>query len=863
MITVEDIRKFNLFKTLPTETLEVIIPRLIYKTFPANTTIIYRGDPGYSMFMIQSGQAAATLTNDEGIEYTLSTMKEGDIFGEIALLTGEPRTANVKAITDVRIIQMYQDVFHDLRKRYHDLNTVLFRLLAQRIGKKDAHEQVTDIESKDTIATLLSVQKPPVVDQFLGKTKWVRDINETIVSLADSEDNILITGERGSGRYLAATLVYYHNTDKSRPLLHLECDNPPPVQREAQGDGPGIKDELHMEAAQESALFGHGPGVASYAKGIRRGYLELADGGTLILENIEHLAPRVQKLLIDYMKERKFTRKGESHVLTSRVRIISTTGIDPNQGSEDVLLPELLTLLSSEVVRLKPLRERKKDIPFIAESFLDGFNRKFNKDVDEFSKEALNALVDHDWPLNIDELYQTIERAVAISQGKQITDQQIFLKIPAFSTMGKINLLKLPFLDNIVHHRFVPMAFQFISVPFIIGIILYTLWGPEKNNLANLVVWSVWWPFLIFSIVVSARSWCGYCPLPVISNGINVMRKKSLAVPKIIARYGIWIGIVGFVIIFMMEHVSHMFTEARATSALLLTILTGAVITNSLFGKRSWCKHICPLGRVVGHFAGLSIVELGSNSNVCSSQCQTHDCVKDKNCPMGIHPSAAAATKDCVLCLACVKRCQHKSVRIDARFPWQEIMVREKWEIPGAVFTILIVASVLAVKLPSWAPLSGYIAEHPIWLQAGGPFIRDVSLSGLILILFTVLALLFSGFPAKEKWREYFVYVGHGYLFLAFAGFLNIYLHEFVYNGHNLLPWLIETAGLSSVIPVDLFTPNLGTLKALIPLFTLTGSVLSLFMLKALADKYSLPKMVYRGHQTILFMMLLVFLFVL
>ena len=658
MITVEDIRKFTLFKDFPTESLAAMIPRLICKIFPAGTTIIYRGDPGYSMFMILSGSAAATLTNDEGVEYTLSTMKEGDIFGEIALLTGEPRTANVKAITDVRVIQMYQDVFNELRARYQGLNSAFFRLLAQRIGKKDERAQVTDIESKEAIANLLSVQKPLEVDQFLGKTKWVKDINETIARLADSADNVLITGERGSGRYLAARLIHFQNNDKSRPLLHLECDNPPPVQRESRGEGSGIKDELHLEVAQEAALFGHGPGIASYAKGIRRGYLELADGGTLILENIERLAPRVQTLLLDYLKERRFTRKGETRVLTSRVRIISTMGIDPNQEQDGVLLPEFFALLNSEAVRVKPLRERKKDIPFIAASLLEGLNRKFNKDVRELSKEALNELVDHDWPLNIDELYQVIERAVAITEGKQITDQQIFLKVPAFSTTGKINLLKLPFFDNLAHHRFIPLGLQFLSVPFIMGIILYTLWGPEKNNLANLVVWSVWWPFLIFSIVVSARSWCGYCPLPVISNGINLKREKFLTFPASLARYGIWIGIVGFVVIFMTEHASHMFSDARATGALLLTILTGAIITNSLFGKRSWCKHICPLGKVVGHFADLSVVELGSNSNVCSSQCQTHDCVKDKNCPMGIHPSAAAATKDCVLCLACVKRCQ-------------------------------------------------------------------------------------------------------------------------------------------------------------------------------------------------------------
>ncbi len=861
MITVEDIRKFALFKDFPRETLTAIIPRLICHTCPENTTIIYRGDPGHSMFMILSGRAAATSTNDEGVEYTLSTMTEGDIFGEIALLTGEPRTANVKAITDVRVIELSRDVFDELRNLYQELNNAFFRLMAQRLVKKDVLQQAKDVESKEVIAGLLSVPRPSEVGQFLGNTKWVKDINRTIAELANKDTNVLICGERGSGKFLAARLIHYHNGDTARPLLHLECENPPPIQRETREGRPTSRDEVYLEIAQESALFGHGPGVASYASGLRRGYLEIADGGTLILENVEHLTPVVQRLLVRYLTEHRFTRKGEPGSLTSKVRILATTGDDQNRETEACLIPELLALLSSTVVRLKPLRERKKDIPFIAESLLGRFNRKFNKNATGFSKGALNALVDHDWPLNIDELHRVIERAVAITDGQLITDREIFVNFPDFSTTGKINILRLPFLDNFVHHPLVPSALQFLTVPFMIGIIIYTLLGPEKNNPANLIVWSVWWPFIIFSIAVSARSWCGYCPLPVIANGINFSRATFLAIPTFLTRHGIWIGIVGFVVIFLMEHASHMFTEARATSILLLTILSGAVITTSLFGRRSWCKHICPLGRVVSHFAGLSLLELGSNSNVCSSQCTTQDCVRDKNCPMGIHPSAAKATKNCVLCLSCLKKCTHKSVRIDARLPWQEMMAREKWEVPGAMFTILIIGSVLAVKLPSLIPVGLYATEYPFF-QGAGTFVMDAALPGLILTLFTALALVASGFPTDKGWREHFVHVGHVYLFLAFAGFLNIYLHEFVYNGHNVLPWLVDMVGLGGLISAEKVTPNLGTLKALIPLFTLAGAVLSLFMLKAIADKYSLPKRIYRVHLAILLLTSVIFLVV-
>ena len=862
MTTIEDIRKFNIFSGFSTEDISTLLPRLVSKTFPANTTIIYRGDPGYSMFMILSGSAAATLINEDGIEYTLSTMNEGDLFGELALLTGEPRTASVKAITDVQAIEITQDLFQELRDRYPELNSAFFRLLATRIGRKDIHEQIKDIESKDAIASLLSVQKPPGSHQIDGDSKWARDINETINGLATGKNNVLIIGERGSGKYLTARLIHFRGKEEAPPLLHLDCNNPPPIQRESQASGSGIKDELHQEIAQEAALFGHGTGIASYAKGIRRGYLELANNGTLILENIECLAPRTQKLLFDYLTKGEFTRRGENLMRTSNVRIISTTE-DKRAHGPDTFMPELLTLLSNSVVQLKPLRERKRDIPVIVKSLLNGYNRKFSKNVGGFSKEALNVLVDHDWPLNIDELKQVIERAVAITDGNQITEQQIFLRIPDFAATGKINLTKFSFLGKLVHHRLMPLGLQFVSVPFILGVILYTLWGPEKNNVANLAVWSAWWPFLIFSTIVSARSWGGYCPLPAISNSLNFMRTKYLSVPEFLNRYGVWIGMTGFVFIFTIEHAAHMFTEARATGLLLLAILTCAFITNAIYGKRSWCKHICPLGKVVSHFADLSWVQLGSNNNICSSQCQTNDCVKNKNCPMGIHPSAAMATKACVFCFSCIKKCQHKSARLSACFPWQQIMARGKWEMPATMFNILLLASVLAMKLSDWAPLSQPVLLHLIGFPASGAFLKVAAFSIFFVCLFTLLTIFASGFPVRKNWREYFVRTGPSYLFLAYAGFVNVYLREFVYNGHNLLPWLIESIGLAGFMPPEMVTPNLGTLKALIPLVTLLGAVSSLLMLKAIANKYAFPGLVTQGHNAILLLTSLIFLFIL
>jgi len=183
MITKEDIRKFDLFKILPDEIIATIIPRLAVHEFPAGKTIIYSGDPGYSMFMILRGSAAATLIDNEGTECTLSTMKEGDVFGEMSLLSGEPRSANVRAVTNVRVIHMYQNVFNELRESYPELNNAFFRLLMQRIGEKDINKLIED-KLKESEQRLHSViHGSPIPAFVIGKDHRVLYWNKALEEL--------------------------------------------------------------------------------------------------------------------------------------------------------------------------------------------------------------------------------------------------------------------------------------------------------------------------------------------------------------------------------------------------------------------------------------------------------------------------------------------------------------------------------------------------------------------------------------------------------------------------------------------------------------------------------------------------------
>jgi len=859
MINVQDLQNIVILKDVPPDNLAGIIPSLNEKLCSAGDTILYRGDPGYSMFMILAGKVAITLTNDEGIDYTINTLDQGDNFGEMALMTGEPRSATVKALTDVRLAELSQEAFFELIDRLPQLADSFLRQLAQRRAKTKVRQQFANLERAEIIANLFAHQ-PPEIDRFDGKSKWVADTNAAIDRLAAVNGHVLILGERGTGKELAARLIHFHSQEKDRPLFHLDCANPPPIWRDSEaGKGKG-RDSLHLELAQESALFGHGADAGSYAKGIRKGYLELADSGTVVLENIDSLSEHVQRLLIKFLREWTFVRTGETELIGSKLRLIATSSRSREEiQSQGKLDPELLSLVSNETLLLKPLRERKKDIPEIAEHLLAKFNSKFGKSVSGFSKEALNNLVDHDWPLNVDEMHQVLERAVVIANEEVITERQVFLNVPTFSSTGKFNLLKIPFLRQVANHHLVPKVLRFATVPFILALTILTLIGPEERNPANLVVWAIWWPFLIFSIVVSARSWCGYCPLPVVSDGLNFYRKKFFAVPGFLSKYGVWIGIAGFALILLAEHGAHMFTAAHATSALLICILSGTVITNFFFGKRSWCKHICPLGRMVANSSAVSLLELGTNSNVCTSQCQTHDCIKDHNCPMGIHPSAAGTSKECVLCLSCVKRCKHLAIHIDARLPWHELDVRAKWNIADAFFAVSLTSLIMAVKIPSWGPVSRLISQYMPNYQN----LADMVVAVMTAVLLAFLIFIASGLAVKQAWKQNFAISGSAYLFIAFAGFFNIYLHEFIYSGPNFLPWTLQWLGIGTGIPSEWITPNLGTLKVLVPLITLGGSIASFVMLARLCRKFGIPPGVQRAHQGVMLLTSLLFLVIL
>ena len=832
MFSKEELDKIPLFQGISPETAAKIADYFSLRIFFPGEHAFFRGEPAHSMFVILKGKVVVTLTNAEGFDYTIAALREGAFFGELGLLAGEPRSAHVKALTPVLAAEIDQEAYLALIQAFPDFKSRVLQLLAKRVVKARVQWQGDRVKSAKGISrSILLSREPMEEDPYPGVTEWAENMRKTIRELASTDENVLIVGESGTERVLVTRIIVSEGKRRDLPFLGVNCSNPPPgVTGTSRVEGEKGS-RFSLEEAQKSALFGHEAGSAVYARGRRRGYLAIADTGTLVLDHVDHLTPKIQTLLLQYLQSSHFSRIGSNEKRKSKVRIIATTTRDMDAMVEQgAFNGELLELLRGRVVTLIPLRERKEDIPALAQYFLTRYKRKHQEQVSGFSEGAIKALVCHDWPVNIAELKRVLAQAAAACEGKSIEEEHIFLDLRPFPPRAGLNLLRIEKFGTFVRHRLVPGVLQYVTVPFFLFLILYTLLGPKEDNLVNVVAWSLLWPFLLLVLVLGGRVFCACCPISAITSAFVYRRKTFLQFRGAMKKYGIWVGIAAFFAVFWIEHATGAFLNARVTGIVFLSILGGAIITALIFGKKAWCLHICPLGIMFGEFGMLSPLELKGNSEVCAYQCETHSCLKDKTCPMGLHPSAERTSHDCILCFACVKKCKQKSLHLDIVLPHQKILTRKSWEFWRSTFVVLLTGSVLAVGTLRW--LGGHTAFTTV---TGTQTHLDAMWENLLILVaitlgFTGLTFVASATKRFAAWSQNFVYEAYAYLPLSFFGFFNIHFRQFISQGNEIPRLLLEVLGLRGVMNPPQITPGLVALNTLPPALALTGGVLSLYL---------------------------------
>ena len=231
---------------------------------------------------------------------------------------------------------------------------------------------------------------------IIGRSEAMLEVFKMIETVARTNSTILLTGESGTGKGLVAQAIHFHSLRRDKPLVSLNCGAMP-------------------EALLESELFGHMRGAFTGADSNKKGLLEVAERGTVFLDEIGEMSAVMQVKLLRVLQERRFRRVGGLEELQADIRVIAATNQDLAKAIADGRFREDLYYRINVIpIALPPLRERREDIPLLAEHFLAKFAEQMGKPIAGISHEAGDLLVRHDWPGNIRELENVIERAVAL-----------------------------------------------------------------------------------------------------------------------------------------------------------------------------------------------------------------------------------------------------------------------------------------------------------------------------------------------------------------------------------------------------------------------------------------------------------------
>ena len=263
------------------------------------------------------------------------------------------------------------------------------------------------IERRDLLGENLLL-KQKIENQFrfgniIGKSKKMHEVLELVESVAGSDANILIQGENGTGKELIANAIHYNSKRAKGPFIKINCAAIP-------------KDLI------ESELFGYKKGAFTGASSDKEGLFEMAEGGSLLLDEIGEMPPYLQTKLLRVLQEREYRPIGSDRIVRVDFRLITATNIDLDAALRDGKLREdLYFRINTITLRVPPLRERTEDIPLLCEHFLDKYKQRHGRpQIKSIAPAAYHVLIRHRWPGNVREIENVIERGVLVSKGSEI-----------------------------------------------------------------------------------------------------------------------------------------------------------------------------------------------------------------------------------------------------------------------------------------------------------------------------------------------------------------------------------------------------------------------------------------------------------
>ncbi len=368
---------------------------------------------GYKIQTVSNGKDAISLIKNQPFDLIITDLKMEPINGIEVL----KKAQQLSPETPVIIITAYATIetaISTLKSGAVDYLIKPFSVEALEIAVKRAFEKMQiKAENKFLRSELQSYIGP---SEMIGSSKAMKELRKNILKVANSRSTVLIRGETGVGKELVARSIHYSSPRKDKPFIKVNC-------------------AALSSGILESELFGHEKGAFTGAYERKLGRFELANGGSLLLDEISEIHIDLQPKLLRALQEREIERVGGTETIPIDVRIIATTNRNLEEAIEKGTFREdLFYRLNVITIYVPPLRERKEDIPELVEHFIKKFSRENGRNIEAVSKEAMEALMEYDWPGNIRELQNIIERAVVLAENKNI------LEIKDIGFFGETNL---------------------------------------------------------------------------------------------------------------------------------------------------------------------------------------------------------------------------------------------------------------------------------------------------------------------------------------------------------------------------------------------------------------------------------------
>jgi DNA-binding NtrC family response regulator len=360
------------------------------------TLDMFLQEKGYEVFTADTGERGLEAVFAENPDIVILDVRLPGLDGLEVLR----RITEAALVTSVIMITAYHDMDIAIQAVKLGAYECIHKPLDIEELEVTLNKVVDNLRLNNRLENLLTeISQDYRVDNIVGKTKVMQDIFKIIGLVSENRATVLVQGESGTGKELIAKAIHYNSSFKKEPFLPINIS-------------------ALVETLLESELFGHEKGAFTGASHLKRGKIELAQQGTIFLDEIGELSPFLQVKLLRFLQEREFERVGGEKTLHSSARVIAATNRKlATLVAEGKFREDLYFRLKVVEIYVPPLRERKADIPLLIEHLVNKINRDLHKSITKIPNTVMDALVRYEWPGNIRELENVLTRAAVLSKG--------------------------------------------------------------------------------------------------------------------------------------------------------------------------------------------------------------------------------------------------------------------------------------------------------------------------------------------------------------------------------------------------------------------------------------------------------------